>query len=509
MLSNDRAPRLALLLCALSAAATAGVIHGIILEHASGLALARTRVRLEVLGGTSLEHVRAALTTRSGQFVFHSLPEGYYLLFAARNGFAQAMYGQKQSNSPGMPIRVSADSVTFIELRLKRLGAINGKVLDENRVGLPGLIVLAYPVALPLRMAASAKSDDRGIYRIAGLARGRYYVRMAAHELEDGTGLLPTFAPESSGAGEASIHVVDLDTEVPDVSVYPLPGRLSRLSGRVTGCPTTATVTLSSDTGRKQTTVGCGGGIFSFEALPPGNYELLAEAGEGELALAAHQELFIDRTEEGLNLGVRPLPWVRLEVRERDGGIVRAGEVPILARRKDLAGEGEVTRISKDTVRLLPGYWELTALPAPNRYQVSISSMTGPRRASKAGQSPEWYEIHLGAAERTWVRVVLSSRPATLAGCVTARGDAMAGAPVYLWPSSPETRRRMNGMKMGRADSRGMYRFEGLGPGSYLLLSSFDLGEVTEQVLTEARAASIMLDEGQAGVRDLTLYEAP
>ncbi len=71
---------LVLLTCLLAQAALAGVIHGVALEHATGLPLARARVRLDALSGGRLVQAAATLTNRSGQFVFSSLAAGYYLL---------------------------------------------------------------------------------------------------------------------------------------------------------------------------------------------------------------------------------------------------------------------------------------------------------------------------------------------------------------------------------------------------------------------------------------------
>ena len=76
------------------------------------------------------------------------------------------------------------------------------------------------------------------------------------------------------------------------------------------------------------------------------------------------------------------------------------------------------------------------------------------------------------------MRVLLSPRAVGLSGRVLSGGDPVAGAPVFLFPATPEVRRRVNGIKSTYTDPQGRYRFEGLAPGSYLVLSSFDLDEV-------------------------------
>ncbi len=164
--------RLALLVW-LCAEAQAGIVHGIVLEQATSRPLARTEVRLLRVGSSGDAAPLSRITTNlAGQFWFPSLPNGVYLISSSRAGFQTAVYGQKRPTGPGMPILVEGESNLFAEIKMFRLGGIAGKVVDENFVGLPGVNVVAYRASLPLRIAAQAKSDDRGVYRIGGLPAG-------------------------------------------------------------------------------------------------------------------------------------------------------------------------------------------------------------------------------------------------------------------------------------------------------------------------------------------------
>ncbi len=241
----------------------AGVIQGEILEQASGRPLARTVVRLEPVPGQSGGSVRPLQmrANGTGHFVFPSVPSGLYLLKVQREGFSPAAYGQRRPTGQGTPIQVTPDSDLFAELRMRRMGAISGRVLDENGVGLPGVTVLAYRARLPLRSIASGKSDDRGVYRIAGLDPGKYWIRTAAAQLDDGSGILPTFGPLSRETRDARVQTVNLDEEAQDANVQPEPGSLFRLTGKVL-CDrpdtTPVNVTLSSETGKRSTRAMCG-----------------------------------------------------------------------------------------------------------------------------------------------------------------------------------------------------------------------------------------------------------
>ena len=488
---------LAVLLGATAAPAGAGIIRGIVLEHATGFALARARVRLEAFSGNELKLVATIQANRGGQFFFPSVAEGFYLLSATRDTYATAWYGQKRPGSPGVPITVTKDSDLFTELRLRKLGAISGRLMDENKVGMPGMMVLAYQAAIPLRLAAQAKADDRGVYRIGGLTPGRYYVRSAPHTLDDGLELQPTFSPESAGARDARVVLVELDGDAADQDIRPMPGRLLRLSGRLLGCTGMALVTLAHDTGRRQSTVPCVG-AFTFDSLPPGDYELLAESAKAPATspvpdTAAFRELSLDRDTE---VGVLPLAFkttVSVTVTERAGGVLKPADFPVMIHRKDPAGESETVALTRD-LRLAPGYFEITALPPPTHYLDTIGQFPDRRIRSRAGVHPDWHEVALGLSGITGIRVVLSSGAASLSGRVFTTGGAMVpGAPVFLLPATPEGRRRMNGPRTMRTDRQGAYRFAGGAgplPGPQFLRSGRDHGgEPDERARALDRAA--------------------
>src|SRR5205814_7105447 len=135
----------------------------------SGRPLMRTVVRLDRVpeGTGAREQPLVTRAGRAGQFVFASVTSGIYILNAVRDGYFPVAYGQRLPIGRGTPIQVTADSDLFAELRMRRKGAITGRVLDENGVATARIPILAYPARLPLRSAGSAVSDDRGVFRIS------------------------------------------------------------------------------------------------------------------------------------------------------------------------------------------------------------------------------------------------------------------------------------------------------------------------------------------------------
>src|SRR5580658_6393340 len=163
--------RSTLLVLCCSVAAEAGVVRGGVVEHASGYPVARSQVRLIPIPkpGERQAPPLQQRGTNGGTFLINNVPVGQYLLVANRPGYFPAAYGQKRPEGQGTPIEVTRDSDLFSDLRMRRQGAITGRVLDENGIGIEGVSVAAYRDRLPLRAGGRSVSDDRGIYRIHGL----------------------------------------------------------------------------------------------------------------------------------------------------------------------------------------------------------------------------------------------------------------------------------------------------------------------------------------------------
>ena len=479
--------------------ARAGIIEGITLENFTGLPLARTRLTLQRLEGDKLKQVGTATASRDGRFSFGALAEGYYQLTAARRGFADGKFGQHLGGGPGLPIYVKREGVQFPELRLKRLGVITGRTLDENGVGLPGVSLHAYTAGAPMRIAGSAVSDDLGVYRITGLPAGKYFIRTGPAQVDEALKLLPTYYPFStSQLRDARSMLVELDSETTDVNIQPVEGRLSSLAVGVKGCIGVAQVTLSSDTGRRQAIAPCNLDDVSFGALSAGEYEILAEGEADHQKLAAFASVRVD-SDGRVELPLRPLVDLRVRLNETAGP---AGSDGVIVRRRDLAGEGTETKITSDRVPLLPGFWQITARPTSGSYLSGVSVDAAGRRRARRDPSPDWFEFFLETPVQA--SISLSTSSAQLSGHVSLGGKDVIAAPVYLFATTPLTRRRMNGLRSTQTDQNGNYGFGGLAPGTYLVMSSLDVIEVNEEAMA-GRARTITLEEGRSITQNLDL----
>jgi hypothetical protein len=501
-------------LLALSAAAQAGVIQGVVLEHASGRPMARTVVQLSPVPGSGAGKAVEVRSGRSGQFVFPAVEPGLYLLAATREGYFPSAYGQRLPAGRGVPIKVTADSNFFGELRLRHKGAITGRVLDENGVGTAGVRAVAYRAKLPLRAAGSGVSDDRGVYRIYGLEPGRYWVRSAAHILEDSSGWLPTFGPQGRESRDAGVHRVAVDGETMYADVSPEAGALFALGGLV-ACDRdgAVTLTLSSETGRRQTTAFCGRG-YEFTGLAPAAYEVFATTPDG--GASGFVELFLDRDSEAGSVQLRQLPTVEFEVRQA-GSEPRARRaapgipVKVMGRRQDLAESEAVREFHPERrERLAPGHWEFRAQPPVGYFVESIANPDAmSRRRWKPERAQDWYEVFIEARYSATVAIILSDRAGQIHGRVLAEGKAAPGVPVFLWPAAEGARRSLGGAPQLLSDANGHFRFGGLPPGDYRIAASFDLHEIDAEIAEECRAATVRVEAARDAAVDLPVWAAP
>lgn len=489
------------LLAAAAAALHAGVVRGVVLEHASGLPLARTVVLLTPLPG-STGTALSGRTALSGAFVFQNIPDGVYLLAAKREGFFTVGYGQRRPDGQGLPIEITKDSDLFADLRMFHQGAVTGRVLDENGVGMENIPVIAYRARLPLRSEGRAISDDRGVYRIHGLAPGKYWVRSDAHTLDDGSGRLPTFGREAPETKDAFTHPVRPDEDTPFADVRPVPGRLFRVSGLLQCAGGAMNVRLSSETGARSTRAACGK-TYMFEGVAPGSYQVLA-ADETD---AGYIEVSLDRNTSAAAVQATEQPRVDFYVTRPDSQMNWNIPITILGRRDDLSGTGKMEEIKRG--KMLPGHWDMAASVSPDQYVESIATEFTPRRTPTAQHPPDAFDVFLEPRFSARVRIVVSDQAGHLDGSVMRDTKPVPGAMVFLWPLADAARRSLGGWRQMLADISGHFRFDGLPPGEYRILASFDLSEIDEESVEEARALSVTVEASQTKAVEVPLWIAP
>lgn len=152
----------------------------IVIDDADARPLRRVRVGIV----TSDRQVsRTTVTDDAGRFSFTALPAGRYMLNASRQGYVNAAYGARRPNRPGTALVLAeGQRTTGLNLRMARGSIISGVLVDQNGEPFSGATVNAMRNMFvgsgqrTLFPASSAQTDDRGQYRIWGLAAGDYVV---------------------------------------------------------------------------------------------------------------------------------------------------------------------------------------------------------------------------------------------------------------------------------------------------------------------------------------------
>src|SRR5436305_8903688 len=105
-------------------------IRGRILDAATGRPLSRVEVRV-LPNPTQLES-RVALTGADGRYAIGGLPAGTFTVSVTKANYVRTSWGEPRPEGPGKRIPVGdGETISSIDLRLKRSGVITGKIVDE------------------------------------------------------------------------------------------------------------------------------------------------------------------------------------------------------------------------------------------------------------------------------------------------------------------------------------------------------------------------------------------
>jgi len=165
----------------------------VVSDDQAGRPLRRVSVSLQ-LG--LLSAPRTVVTDDEGRAVFTAVTPGNYLLIAFKPGYVRTYYGSKTpGRGPGVAVAV-LEGKTVPELRLKvpRGAVIGGTVRGVSgrpaanqtvQVLSPNALKNLSLEALNESTSTVATTDDRGIYRVYGLAPGSYIVSVSSSGMRE------------------------------------------------------------------------------------------------------------------------------------------------------------------------------------------------------------------------------------------------------------------------------------------------------------------------------------
>jgi hypothetical protein len=131
------------------------------------------------LSGSDLAVGRSAITDDSGRFSIEHLPAGRFSLSAKKAAYLPGAYGANRPGRPGITVTLSVNQqLAGLTIVLMHGAAMSGVVHDlKSRVLANAQIsVMRIASSGALSVAGTATSDDRGHYRVFGLAPSDYLI---------------------------------------------------------------------------------------------------------------------------------------------------------------------------------------------------------------------------------------------------------------------------------------------------------------------------------------------
>ena len=140
------------------------------------------------MSGAELPLGRSAITDDEGRFSIEGLPAGRFSLSATKPAYVPAAYGASRPGRPGIAVALSeGQHLTGLTIAIAHGAAISGTIRNALGQPNPSIQVSVFrelPGADFSGVTAIATTNDRGQYRIFGLAPGDYIVATAPQYLE-------------------------------------------------------------------------------------------------------------------------------------------------------------------------------------------------------------------------------------------------------------------------------------------------------------------------------------
>jgi uncharacterized protein (DUF2141 family) len=265
------------------------VVVGVVVEGLNGAPVGDALVSLRSREASA---VQRTVTNAGGSFVFFDVAPGPYDLTVAKSGYAPGTFGQRRPAGSGRVLTLAGDRAD-LRLPLWKHAAVCGTLSDSSgsplaSVQLDAFVSVAAAGRLSFRTATtySARTDDRGRFRIHGLAPGRYLVMPRRSELQ---AVSPPMAPGNDATIEdidgdgADVTVRDgeercgVDIRLTRVAAYRVRGQLTSgaAAGSVVAQVVLADQRFLEDVVIAETTAD-DTGAFVFPRVPAGRYEVRA-----------------------------------------------------------------------------------------------------------------------------------------------------------------------------------------------------------------------------------------
>ncbi len=473
-----------------------GVIAGVVVNGETNQPIADATISLV---SAEVMAIRVAQSDRAGRFVLPAVPAGRFVLHASKPAYLGAGYGATKAGRPGTVIAM-ADGQQLVGLGLKMWpgAVVTGIVTDEQgeavpdvdvqlqRIGGAGLDMVQTMMALG--GGRQNMTDDRGVYRIYGVAPGEYLVSASPR------GGPPPGArrltPEDVAAGQRALREVR--------PVQPKPA--------IVRSPTSmpSTVLPSRPLQAQEDSQA-----FSSADGPPPGWAPVYFPGTNDPMRATSITLALGEERTGVNMKAELVPLARVEGTVFGADGAPAANVQLVLQREGagftsisalLAGTSGARTAANGrfTVRNAgPGQYTLTARTVGAPGAPSAATLWASAPLTIAGQNITGLVMQLQTGMSVSGRVAMNATrlppPPNLAGVVVAvTPPATTQNPMgAIFGLAAMSLGGVTNTQMTRED--GTFEVTGLTPGSYLVNGVFGRGGLPSDVLSW-RVASVVMD---------------
>ncbi len=449
-----------------TAAQSTCAASGTVTDRVTGQPVARAKLMVQAGRG-----IRSGQTDNSGRWSIAELPCGRAAISASRFGYLDS----RQTRSITAPVQLEPGSPAQVGIELTPQAVITGKVSDQNGDPVMGVRVVPYIERAEagrrvMQPAPQTVSDDRGEFRIPQLEPGRYIVCAEPAPGEQGYGTECYPADLSSGAREAMSVRPGMETNA-DFTLRE--AWRVRVSGRVTGAPDGMPVSVqlaqrpAAMFGPRMGTAAAADGSFSFPAVAPGSYLLVASSGANGKQYSGRAPVEVGNAAlENISLSLGPDVDIAGTVEMESSASAAAPGSPevnialVSVERDGRPGQVEWSddRHSFTIAGVSPGTWSLR-ITGPD---VHVKSATLDGRDVTSG------DFTVSEAPGA-LRIVVSRESGALEGEATASDSAAAGWIVLLRDGSP--------LRSFPAEN-GHFTARNLPPGDYTVYAWDDLRTV-------------------------------
>ena len=286
----------------------AASIEGRLWNPISGSPVRKADVVVGTLNG---EPLKRAISDANGRYHVEGLPAGKYRIAVGRAGFLPAL--------SSMVLTLKADEVRQgVDIAMDTPAVITGHVFDEEGEPVEGIGVTAFTRderSGVISISATARTNDMGEYRFAGLPGGTYVIRSARAAAPLGEVYLPAFYPAATAWESTSPVRVGMGGEARDIDVRVSKRRPGSIAGVVKGPGPVKLILSRKSTDAVMVAVteaditAAPDGRFLFPELAPGIYVVMAEAKQ----LWGTVEVRVDGGEAQTEIALQPTGVVQME----------------------------------------------------------------------------------------------------------------------------------------------------------------------------------------------------